>query len=209
MLKRVCPWCRSEIAREAAATCPVCDRTLTDAAGSPLREIDLRYDAVVARERERRKVFLIRGTPIAALVSLGAPLFHASLALALSVPLFMIAHGVAQRLYLVREPRRLLGRRRRFFARHIARWTFVLLTALGYAMTAIPVAGVLAGIVTFAGVTWLTQEHLMWSLGQERRRQPPRLWEKLVLAAIVLTLCGIAFVAATFGYLAWLLVRPA
>jgi hypothetical protein len=158
---------------------------------------------VVAEEWERRKRFLVRGTPIAALVSLGGPLIHGALALVFSIPLFMLAHGIALRLYLVREPRRLLGRRRRFFARHIARATFLLLTAIGYSLTSIPGAGAIAGAVTFSGVTWLTQEHLMWSLKQERLRHPPELWEKLVLATLVLILVGVLATAATFGYVAW------
>jgi hypothetical protein len=186
----------------------VCDRPLADESGNQLREVDLVYDAVVARERARRMTFLARGTPLAALVSLGAPLLHGALAF-VSIPLFMIAHGVALRLYLVREPRRLLGTRRRFFARHIARGTFLVLTAIGYALTAVPAAGAIAGAITFAGVTWLTQEHLMWSLAQERRRQPPLLWEKLVLAGIVLTVLGILAAAVAFGYVTWWLVERA
>lgn len=201
--KRSCPWCRSDIPRDALTRCQVCDRPLTDEEGNTLREIDLTYDSVVAIEHTRRKTFLVRGTPVAALISLGAPMIHGALAFVFSLPLFMLAHGIALRIYLVREPRRLLGKRRRFFTRHIARGTFVLLTAIGYSLTTIPVTGAIAGALTFAGVTWLTQEHLMWSLRQEHDRQPPVLWEKLVLAGIVLTFVGIVVAAGTFGFVVW------
>jgi hypothetical protein len=201
--KRACPWCRSDLDRNGETTCPICERPLADDDGNALREIDLVYERVVDDERERRKRFLIRGTPIAAAVSLGGPLIHGALAFVFSIPLFMIAHGIALRLCLVREPRRLLGKRRRFFARHIARWTFIVLTAIGYSLTSIPAAGAVAGALTFAGVTWLTQEHLMWSLRQERLRHPPELWEKLVLATLVLIIVGILAGAATFGYVTW------
>lgn len=172
-----------------------------------MREIDLVYDRVVAEETAKRKQFLVRGTPIALVVSLGGPLIHGALAFVFSIPLFMLAHGIALRLCLVREPRRLLGRRRRFFARHIARGTFIVLTAIGYSLTSIPAVGAIAGAVTFAGVTWLTQEHLMWSLHQERLRHPPRLWEKLTLAAIVFIIIGILATVAGFGYVTWRLMR--
>lgn len=201
--KQICPWCRSEISRDAGAACPVCERTLLDGDGKRLREIDLVYDSVVADELVRRRKFLIRGTPIAALVSLGGPAIHGALAFVFSLPLFMLAHGIALRIYLVRQPRRLLGKRRRYFTRHIARGAFIILTAIGYSFTSVPAVGAIVGALTFAGVTWLTQAHLMWSLRQERLRHPPALWEKLALAAIVSTIVGILAAAATFGWIAW------
>lgn len=207
LTRRICPWCRSELAREAGVACPVCARPLVDESGNALREVDLVYDRVVAAEREKRKAFLIRGTPVAALVSLGGPLIHGALAFIVSVPLFMLAHGIALRLVLVREPRRLLGRRRRFFARHIARGIFLVLTAIGYSLTSIPAAGAVAGAITFAGVTWLTQEHLMWSLRQERLRHPPHAWEKIALTALVLLVLGLLALLAAFGLAAWAILE--
>ncbi len=196
---RLCPWCRSNLPREVRGACPVCERSLVDGEGRELREVDLVYDRVVAVQRERLKRFLIVGTPIAAVVSLAGPLIHSSLAFFISVPLFVIAHAIALRVVLVAEPQRLLSRRRRFFTRNIGRWTFVLLSAGGYTLTAIPLAGALVGAATFAGVTSITFAHLMWSLSQERNREPLLLIEKIALAVVIVLVLGIVATVIAFG----------
>ena len=196
---RECPWCRTRLARESIEACPACGRGLRDGDGNELREIDLRYDGVVAENRRRFLRFLSIGTPIAALISLGGPLLHWGPAVVIALPLFSIAHAIAFRLILAGEPRRLLGKRRRFFTRNISRWAFLLLTLAGYAFTAIPLAGALVGASVFAGVTWLAHAHLMWSLRREKERAPLLLAEKVALATIVVLLVGLVAALLVFS----------
>jgi hypothetical protein len=196
---RDCPWCRTRLARDVTDSCPTCGRALRDAAGNELREIDLVYDRVVAENEARFFRFLLFGTPIAALISLAGPLLHWGPAVVIALPLFSITHAIAFRLVLAGEPRRLLGKRRRFFTRNISRWAFLLLTLGGYSLTAIPVAGALAGAAVFAGVTWVAYAHLMWSLRRERDRAPLLLGEKIALAVIATLLVGIVATLLVFS----------
>lgn len=200
--RTICPWCRSDLSGDTPPVCPTCERNLFDDAGNALREIDLVFDRVENEERKRRTRFLLVGTPIAALASLVAPAGHGFF-----LPVLMLAHAVSQHLYLVREARQLLGGRRKFFARNIARGTFLIMSGVGYSITTIPILGVLAGAITFSGVTWITQVHLMWSLGQERERKPTEAWEKVVLALLVLAILGILVALTLFGYVGWLLIE--
>jgi len=196
---RNCPWCRTRLAREVIDRCPACGRALRDAEGNELREIDLVYDSVVAGNRARFLRFLMIGTPIAALISLGGPLLHWGPAIVIALPLFSLIHAIAFRLVLAGEPRRLLGARRRFFTRNISRWAFLLLTIGGYSLTAIPIAGAIAGAAVFAGVTWLAYTHLMWSLRRERERAPLLAAEKVALAVIVVLLVGLVTTLLVFS----------
>lgn len=188
------------MSRDAPRVCPICERQLYDESGNALREIDLVFERVASVERERRTRFLLVGTPIAALAALVAPAGHG-----LFIPVLMLAHAAGQHLFLVREAQRLLSGRRKFFARNIARGTFLILSGIGYSITTIPILGVVAGAVTFSGVTWITQEHLMWSLRQERERKPPERWEKIVLGLLALAVFGILLCLILFGYVGWLL----
>ena len=196
---RECPWCRTRLDREAAESCPTCERPLRDAGGNELREIDLVYDRVVAANEARFRRFLLVGTPLAAFVSLAGPLLHWSPAVVIALPLFAITHAIAFRVVLAGEPRRLLGSRRRFFTRNISRWAFLLLTIGGYAFTAVPVAGALIGAGVFAGVTWLAYAHLMWSLRREKERAPLLVAEKVALAVVVTLLLGILAALVVFS----------
>ena len=196
---RECPWCRTRLAREVTDACLACGRALRDEKGNELREIDLVYDRVVARNEARFLRFLAVGTPIAALISLGGPLFHLGPAMLIALPLFSITHVIAFSLVLGGEPRRLLGRRRRFFTRNISRWSFLLLTLVGYSFTAIPLAGALVGAATFAGVTWLAFRHLMWSLRRERERAPLLLAEKVALVVISALVVGLVAALLVFS----------
>ncbi|MBI2213997.1 MAG: hypothetical protein HYU52_10155 [Acidobacteria bacterium] len=196
---RDCPWCRTRLTRETPDACPACGRALRDGDGNELREIDLVYDRVVAENHARFLRFLTIGTPIAGLVSLAGPLFHWGPAVVIALPLFSIAHVIAFRVALAGEPRRLLGNSRRFFTRNISRWAFLLLTLVGYAFTAIPLAGALIGAAVFACVTWLAYTHLMWSLRRERDRSPLLLAEKIALAVIAVLLAGIVVTLLVFS----------
>jgi len=196
---RNCPWCRTRLEREVIDSCPACGRALRDSEGNELREIDLVYDSVVAGNRARFLRFLMIGTPIAALISLGGPLLHWGPAIVIALPLFSLVHAIAFRLVLAGEPRRLLGARRRFFTRNISRWAFLLLTIGGYSLTAIPIAGAIAGAAVFAGVTWLAYTHLMWSLRRERERAPLLAAEKIALAVIVVLLVGLVTTMLVFS----------
>ncbi|MGK2855916.1 MAG: hypothetical protein ACSLFQ_01785 [Thermoanaerobaculia bacterium] len=196
---RECPWCRTRLAREVTDSCAACGRALRDEKGNELREIDLVYDRVVATNEARFLRFLAIGTPIAALISLGGPLFHWGPAMLIALPLFSITHAIAFRFALAGDARRLLGGRRRFFTRNISRWSFLLLTLVGYSFTAIPLAGALLGAGTFAGVTWLAFRHLMWSLRRERERAPLLLAEKTALVVITVAFVGIVVTLLVFS----------
>jgi hypothetical protein len=197
--QRECPWCRTRLAREVTEECPACGRGLRDEHGNELREIDLVYDRVVSTNEARFLRFLAIGTPIALLISLGGPLFHWGPAMIIALPLFSITHAIAFRIVLAGEPRRLLGKRRRFFTRNISRWAFLLLTLVGYSFTAIPLAGALLGAATFVGVTWLAFRHLMWSLRRERARAPLLVAEKVALVVIAITMVGIVAALLVFS----------
>ena len=197
----ICPWCRTSLpVGPAPSACQTCDRPLLNEAGERLREIDLVYPQLVREQESKLGTFLRTGLPIAAIASIPAPFLHGTIG-ALSIPMFVLAHMIPLRVYLLKRPRQLLGRRRRFFTRQISRWSFLILAAVGYSLTTIPVAGIAIGAATFAGITLITYRYLMWSLQQELERKPLQLWEKLVLVFLVLLLCGILAAIVAFGLL--------
>jgi hypothetical protein len=192
-MPRTCPWCCEPLPWRArrAATCPHCERPLRVEEGAELRPVDLRCDEVVAAQRQAFLRLLQFGLPVAAVVALLMPFVH--LAAAGLVPLLVVVHLVTVRLLLVGRGRRLLGSARRLFNRWISRLSFLWLGVPGYGLAAVPVVGVLAAAVTFAGLTALVHQYTLWSLERERQRLPLALWEKLVLILLaVLTVVALA-----------------
>jgi hypothetical protein len=185
-MARRCPWCCEALPwrSRAVAECPHCGRPLRAEGGDSLRPLDLRYDDVVAQQRQRFLVLLQFGLPVVAVVALLMPLLH--LAAAGLVPVLVVAHLVTVRLVLVGPARRLLGSGRRLFNRWLSRLAFLWLGVPGYGLAAVPVAGVLVGVGVFAGLTAAVHQYTLWSLERERCRQPLALWEKLILGALVL-----------------------
>jgi len=200
----VCPWCREPLSfrQRRDPSCPHCQRPLTAADGQKVRPVDLCAEEVEASQKERFRDLLLYGSIVVAAVSLVMPLLHVGVAAV--IPFVVVAHMIAVRLFLIRGARRLLGTTRRIFNRWISRFSFLWLGIPGYGLTVVPVAGVVAGVATFVGLTALVHFYTLWSLHQERERRPLALWEKAVLAAfVVLTLlllvCG-AGLALLLGY---------
>ena len=180
-----CPWCLEPLASAKAAACERCRRPLVDDQGLRLRPIDLRYDSIVAKQRQSLFRYLTWGTPAAALLSLASPFVTGPLHFVVSVPVLVIAHGITQHLTLLRRPRGFLGRRRHFLSRTTFRLAFYPAALFGYAHGVIPFAGAVLGALTFGGLSLLANEHVMWSLRLERERKPLTRTEKFFFAVVV------------------------
>lgn len=203
-MRRCCPWCREPLgsAGTHAARCPHCDRPLVDEQGGELRDIDLRYERVEARLWERYRRMMMIGVPAIALVSLATPALPVT-AIALA-PLLTVAHLIAVRLCLVREPRRLLSTARRGFLRWLSRLGFLWLGVPGYALSAVPLVGVVAAVATYGGLTTGVWSYTRWSLAEERDREPLAAWERWVLwGLVVATLVVLAAIAAVATAVGW------
>lgn len=180
-----CPWCREPLGfrQRKADQCPHCDRPLSDEEGQELRAIDLRYEQVEVRLWERWKRMLVIGGPVVAVVLVGLPLLH--LGAVAMAPLFALVHLIVVRMYLLRKPQSLLGPRRRLFVRWLGRLVFLWVGVPGYALAAVPLAGLVPGLITYGGLTTAAWAYLRWSLAEERDRAPLSRWEKWLLIGLV------------------------
>jgi hypothetical protein len=141
-------------------------------------------------------------------VSLLLPLLHLTGLMLVAVPVLVVLHLGLVRLVLFRETRPLLGPRRRFFHRWLGRLAWLWLGGPGYALTAVPVAGALAGGAVFAGLTAGYHYYTLWSLRQERERRRPTWWEVTLLVVLaVLTLAVLATLAVLVFVLGWAIHR--
>lgn len=163
--------------------------------------MDLRYDDAVASQRRRLVRLLAWGGGAAAVLFGLMPLLHLALSPALAVPLALVAHLIALRVYLVRDSLRLLSAPRRAFGRWLVRLSCLWLGSLGYGSTLVPLAGVVTGVATFAGLTAGVHAYTLWMLDRERRRQPLTAWERVVLGALVLLTLAAALALVTIGLL--------
>jgi hypothetical protein len=204
-MSRFCPWCREPLGlrQRRDQVCPHCGRPLKTKQGE-LRPIDLRYEEVEAAQRRAFQQVSIYGSAVAAVIFLLLPLLHLAISTVLVVPLALLAHMLALRIVLIRQARSLLSRSRRFFLRWICRLSILWLGTIGYSMTAVPVIGVIPGVVTFVGLTALVHFYTLWSLDRERQGQPLALWEKLTLIGLALMtvtlIVAMAVIAALVGW---------
>jgi hypothetical protein len=130
------------------------------------------------------------------------PLLHAGSALV--VPLMVVVHLIVVRVYLVRQARQLLGRKRKVFTRWIARLSFLWLGIPGYGVSVVPIAGIAVAVLSFAGLTTLVHGYTAWSLKREHDRQRLALWEQLLLAGLVLlTLAALVLLVGLAVLLGW------
>jgi len=181
--------------------CPHCDRPLTGPDGEP-RELDLRYDAIEARQRVRLREVLLWGVPTVAIIALAASLLHVGgIVLA---PLAALVHLLVLRIYLVREARRYLGPVRRLFTRWVARLAVLWLGVPGYAAMVVPLAGIAVGVATFAVLTGIVHVYTGWSLARERAGQPVLAWEAVLLGTLatvtVVVVLAVVIAAALLGW---------
>jgi len=204
-----CPHCLEALPRELAdGICPRCGLATRDASGRLLTPLDVSWDRVAASQEAAFRRLITTGTPVAALVSLALPLFHAVLTPAAVASLMVIAHLIVLRLYLVKEVRLYLGPRRRFFHRWIVRLVIMTAGLWGYGLTLVPVAGGVAGAVTFASLTLFAYRYGMHALREERERAPMASWEKALLLVFALgALATLALLIAATVLLTWLLQR--
>ncbi len=202
----ICPWCRESLGfgQRKAGRCPHCDRPLTDEEGRELRAIDLRYDLVEERLWERWRRMLLIGGPAVAVFLIGLPLLPLG-ALAIP-PLMTLAHLIAVRLYLFREPMRLLGSRRRLFVRWLGRLVFLWLGVPGYVMAMAPLVGLVPGLITYGGLTTAAWTYVRWSLAEERDRAPLSRWEKWLLIGLITLSAVVAAALLVLGTAAGLSV---
>jgi hypothetical protein len=148
------------------------------------------------------------GSGVAAVIFLLLPLLHLAISTAVVVPLALLAHVLVLRIVLIRQARSLLNRSRRFFVRWICRLSILWLGTLGYSLTALPVIGVVPGVVTFVGLTALVHHYTLWSLARERQGLPLALWEKLTLISLALmTVVLIVVMAVIAALVGWSLAR--
>jgi hypothetical protein len=192
-----CPWCLEPLglAERRQPVCPHCEHPLDGPEGE-LSELDLRYERIEARQRERISEVLRWGVPAVAITSLGASLLHVGgVVLA---PLVALVHLLVLRVWVVREARRYLGPTRRLFTRWVARFAFVWLALPGYAAMAVPLAGIIGGVATFVVLTEIVHVYTAWSLTRERAGQPVLAWETALLLGLA-TLTAVVLIAAVLG----------
>ena len=182
MLHR-CPWCLESLGLgdRGSASCPHCDRPLEGPEGEP-RELDLRYERIEASQQARVLEVLKWGVPSIAVLAVAVSLLHVGGVL-LS-PLVTLVHLVVLRVYVLRDARRYLGPARRLFTRWAARFAFLWLGLPGYAAMAVPIAGVVSGVVTFVVLTEIVHVYTAWSLSREHSRQAPMAWETVAMATL-------------------------
>ena len=192
-----CPWCLEKLSfgERKVATCPHCDRPLDGPDGEP-RELDLRYEAIEARQRARVQEVLQWGVPAVAVLAVTVSLIHVGGVLL--APLVALVHIVVLRVYVVGEARRYLGPTRRLFTRWAARFAFLWLGLPGYATMAAPLAGIVGGVATFVVLTEVVHVYTAWSLARERSRQPMLAWETVVMATLA-TVTVVVILAVIIG----------
>jgi hypothetical protein len=145
---------------------------------------------------------LMVGLPVVAVLSLGLGALHVTAVAA--APLLALVHLVVTRVYLMREPRRLLGRVRQRFLRWLSRLGFLWVGVPGYAAAATPLVGVLAGLGTYAGLTSAAWAYTSWGLYRERDRDPLAAWERWLLRVLVaLTLVLMVALLAVAAAVGW------
>ncbi|MEN8163175.1 MAG: hypothetical protein ABFS37_03520 [Acidobacteriota bacterium] len=179
-----CPWCLEPLPRsgEPLVHCPRCTKPLIDDDGRELRSVDLRFLLLKDAQEAQFSRFLSLGTVVAAAVGLVVPLAH--FGAAVLIPLMIVGHLLAVRFFLIRDARRYVGPARRFFSRWITRLSFLWIGSIGYGLAVIPVAGAAMAAATFAGLTWLVHNYVLWSLEREASRMPLARWEKAVLVLL-------------------------
>lgn len=160
--------------------CPRCTKPLKGDDGRELRPIDLRFLELRDAQEAQFSRFLSIGTVLAAAVGLVVPLTH--LGAAALIPLMVVGHLMAVRFFLIKDAGRYVGPARRFFTRWISRLSFLWIGSVGYGFAVIPVAGAAVAAGTFAALTWLVHNYVLWSLEREKNRRALALWEKAVLA---------------------------
>jgi hypothetical protein len=176
---------------------------LQQADGQTTRPIDVHYGKAALRQQDGYRQMLLYGTPIAAACLVAGQFVP------LLLPLVLVGHMVATRLILVRGPRRLMGTARRFFTRWIGRLCFLSWGGLGYiVLGAVPIAGPLAGLGTYLGLTAVLHHYTSWSLRRERERQPLAFWEKLLLAILAMVVMLMVAVMVVLALaLGWVLTK--
>jgi len=179
------------------AACPHCERPLDGPDGEP-RELDLRYEAIEARQRARVQEVLQWGAPAIAVIAIAASLIH--IGGVLLAPLVALVHLVVLRVYVVREARRYLGPTRRLFTRWMARFAFLWLGLPGYAAMVVPLAGIVSGAVTFLVLTEVVHVYTAWSLDREKSRQPMLAWETVLMATLA-TITIVVMIVVVIGAL--------
>jgi hypothetical protein len=157
---------------------------------------------VEARQRARVLEVLKWGVPSIAVLAVGVSLLH--IGGVLLAPLVTLVHLVVLRVYVLREARRYLGPTRRLFTRWAARFAFLWLGLPGYAAMAVPIAGVVGGVVTFVVLTEIVHVYTAWSLSREHSNQAPMAWETVAMAAIAtITLVAILGIVIGVVVLGW------
>ncbi len=199
-----CPWCLEPLPRSGGpfVHCPKCCKSLTDDDGRELRAIDLRFLLLRDAQEAQFSRFLSIGTGVAAAVGLVVPLAH--FGAAVLIPLMVICHLMAVRFFLIRDAGRYVGPARRLFSRWITRLSFLWIGSIGYGFAVIPVVGAALAAATFAGLTWLVHNYVLWSLEREAERMPLARWEKAVLVLLaVATVVILAVVVVLTAAVGW------
>jgi hypothetical protein len=201
-----CPWCLEPLTtgERGEPVCPHCERPLHGDDGEP-SELDLRYEAIEARQLARVMEVLKWGVPSIAVLAVAVSLLH--IGGVLLSPLVAVIHLLVMRLYVVREAARYMGPTRKLFVRWAVRFGFLWIGLPGYACMAIPFAGIVVGPATFALLTGAVHFYTDWSLSRERSRQPLLIWEKVVMiGTAVFTLAVVLAVVLGTLLIGWSVV---
>ena len=203
-----CPWCLEPLPRsgEPLVHCPRCTKPLIDDDGRELRAVDLRFPLLKDAQEAQFSRFLSIGTVVAAAVGLVVPLAH--FGAAVLIPLMIVSHLLAVRFFLIRDAGRYVGPARRFFSRWITRLSFLWIGSIGYGLAVIPVAGAAMAAATFAGLTWLVHNYVLWSLEREANHMPLARWERAVLVLLaVATVVMVIVVMLLTAAVGWSLAQ--
>jgi len=208
-MPRRCPWCLEPLSfgERKMTSCPHCERPLDGPDGEP-RALELRYEGIETRQRDRVAEVLRWGTPAVVIIAVAASMLH--IGGVVLAPLTALVHLVVLRVWVVREARRYLGPTRRLFTRWAARFSFLWLGLPGYAAMAVPLAGIVSGVATFVVLTEVVHVYTAWSLARERAGRPMLAWETVLMATLatitIVVLVGIIIGGVVVGWSAMTII---
>ncbi len=177
----------------------MCSRVLRDEDGRELTRLDLRYEGLKEAQERRFRGLVTYGSVVAAVAGLFVGFVH--IGAAVIVPLMVVAHLLAIRFVLMRDACRYLGTSRRLITRWIIRLSILWGGALGYGAAVIPLVGSVFSTATFAGLTWMAHNYILWGLQREHSRMGTAGWERILLILLSLATFTVAVAAVVIAAL--------
>ena len=197
----VCPWCREELPRGAAAACPRCGKELTVADGKRLRPLDIEFEAILADADAAALLWTKRGALFALVLAAIAivPVLTPFAFLLLLLGQLFWARFLVSRRYIrhFASGRRLVTR---WLSRLVMLWFLLPLHGSILALVVLPGAGLIVSPALFAGICWALRSYFRFHLLREHRHEGVLFVEKLLVVVLSILLV-VALVV--IGLLVW------